>query len=85
MPRTSFPVDIKDQFSTLALADPQFNVSSPVDMLLGVYVFSAILDGRQIKVDETLPTAFSSIFGWIPNRPLPAAANCHTGVFSHVH
>ncbi|CAI6351321.1 unnamed protein product [Macrosiphum euphorbiae] len=77
MPRTSIPVDIKDRFSTLALADPQFNVASPVDMLLGADVFSAILDGRQIKIDEALPTAFSSIFGWVLIGPLPATATCH--------
>jgi len=77
MPRTSIPLDIKDRFSTLALADPQFNVASPVDMLLGADVFSAILDGRQIKIDEALPTAFNSIFGWVLIGPLPATASCH--------
>eukprot|EP00102_Acyrthosiphon_pisum_P023953 XP_016661163.1 PREDICTED: uncharacterized protein LOC107884144 [Acyrthosiphon pisum] len=77
MPRTSIPLDIKDRFSTLALADPQFNVASPVDMLLGADVFSAILDGRQIKIDEALPTAFSSIFGWVLIGPIPATATCH--------
>lgn len=77
MPRASLPVDIKDRFSTLALADPQFNVASPVDMLLGADVFSAILDGRQIKIDDDLPTAFSLIFGWVLIGPIPAAATCH--------
>ncbi|XP_015378415.1 PREDICTED: uncharacterized protein LOC107172635 [Diuraphis noxia] len=65
MPRTSLPTDIKDRFSSLALADPQFDVTQPVDMLLGADVFSAILDGRKVKIDESLPTAFSSIFGWV--------------------
>jgi hypothetical protein len=77
MPRSSLPADIKDRFSTLALADPQFNIASPVDMSLGVYVFSSILDGRKIQVDESLPTAFSSIFGWVLIGPLTAAASCH--------
>jgi hypothetical protein len=77
MLRTSLPADIKDRFSTLALADPQFNVASPVNMLLGADLFSSILDGCKIKVNESLPTAFSSIFGWILIGPFPAAASCH--------
>lgn len=77
MPRDSLPVDIKDRFFTLALADPQLNVASPVDMLLGADVSSTILDGRQIKIDDALPTAFSSIFGWVLIGPIPAAATCH--------
>jgi hypothetical protein len=77
MPSNSLPTDIKDRFSTLALADPQFNIASPVDMLLGADVFSSILDGRKIKFDESLPTVFSSIFGWVLIGSLPAAASCH--------
>ncbi|KAL4153154.1 hypothetical protein QTP88_000987 [Uroleucon formosanum] len=80
MPRSSVSADIKDRFATLALADPQFNVSSPVDMLLGADVFSSILDGRQVKIDASLPTAFSSIFGWVLIGPLPyeAVGHLHT-------
>jgi len=77
MPRSPVSADIKDRFSTLALADPQFNVSSPVDMLLGADVFSSILDGRQVKMDASLPTAFSSIFGWVLIGPLPHDAVNH--------
>jgi len=77
MPRASLPMDIKDRFSSLALADPQFNVTQPVDMLLGADLFSTILDGRQVKLDEALPTAFSSIFGWVLIGPLPETLTCH--------
>lgn len=34
-------------------------------MLLSADLFSWILDGRKVTVDEKLPTAFSSIFGWV--------------------
>jgi len=72
MPRASLPVDIKDRFSTLK----HFNVASQVEMLLRVNVFSAILDGRKVKIDDALPTAFSSTFGWVLIGPIPAAATC---------
>lgn len=77
MPRTSLPTDIRDRFSSLTLANPQFHVTRPVDMLLGADVFSVILDGRKVKIDESLPTAFSSIFGWVLIGPLPAELTCH--------
>jgi len=77
IPFTSLPAEIKDQFSTLALADPQFNVESQVEMLLGTQVFSSILDGRILKIDETLPTAFNLIFGWLLTGSLPASATCY--------
>lgn len=71
MPRNSFSSDIKNRCSSLALADPHFYVSAQVDLLLGADVFSSILDGRQVKIDASLPTAFSSFFGWILIGPLP--------------
>lgn len=65
LPRDTLPMDIKDRFSNLALADPTFNVTAPVDLLLGGDVYASIMDGRKIVVDKDLPAAFSSIFGWI--------------------
>jgi len=49
----------------LALADPDFHIAAPVDLLLGADLFSSIVDGRQVVVDKSLPAAFSSCFGWI--------------------
>lgn len=70
MPRHSLATSVKDQFANLALADPTFDVASPVDVLLGADLFSQILDGRKVTVTDNLPTAFSSIFGWILIGPV---------------
>jgi hypothetical protein len=64
LPRNILPVDIKDRFSTLTLADPSFRITAPVDLLLGGDVYATVMDGRKIMVDENLPVAFSSIFRW---------------------
>jgi len=53
---------VKDKFSHLALADPDFYIAAPVDLLLGAYLFSSIIDGRQVVVDKSLAAAFSSCF-----------------------
>ncbi|XP_060855050.1 uncharacterized protein LOC132932698 [Metopolophium dirhodum] len=35
------------------------------------------MDGRKVSIDSTLPTAFSSVFGWILIGPVPDRANCY--------
>lgn len=70
LPRVSVPARIRERFSNLALADPEFHISSTVDLLLGGDVYSTIMDGRKFVVDDSLPSAFSSIFGWILMGPV---------------
>jgi hypothetical protein len=49
----------------LQLADPDFNVSRPVDILFGADIYSNIILGGIIKGDETHPIAQQSLLGWI--------------------
>lgn len=65
LPRSSLESSVKDKYSNLALADPEFHISAPIDLLLGADLFATIMDGRQIIVDKSLPAAYSSCFGWI--------------------
>lgn len=73
LPRNNLPVGIKDRYSNLALADPAFNVAAPIDILLGSDVYPFIMNGKKIVVDECLPAAFSSIFGWVLIGPVSGA------------
>lgn len=70
MPRHSLPESVRDRYASLALADPSFNIASPIDLLLGGDVYSSIMDGRKVVVDKTLPAAFSSVFGWVLIGPI---------------
>lgn len=70
LPKPSLSSDIKDRYSNLALADPHFDISSPIDLLLGGDVYASIMDGRKVSIDNALPSAFSSIFGWILIGPV---------------
>lgn len=63
MPRSALPPNVKGRYTNLALADPSFDVPSPVDLLLGGDIFPLILDGRKVVVYDCLPAAFSSVFG----------------------
>lgn len=80
LPRQSLSETVKKVYDDLALADPSFNVTAPVDILLGADWFSTILDGRKLVINEKLPTAFSTIFGWVligpVNQPIINYPNC---------
>jgi len=65
MPSHNLPKLLKDKFSHLALADPCFDRSSPIDMLLGADVFSRNMDGNRVSIDDSLPVAYGSVFGWV--------------------
>ncbi|XP_050540332.1 uncharacterized protein LOC126904971 [Daktulosphaira vitifoliae] len=49
----------------LQLADPYFDIPSPIDMLLRADIFSKIMTGDRRDLGADLPTAFGSIFGWL--------------------
>ncbi|XP_066141168.1 uncharacterized protein [Euwallacea fornicatus] len=49
----------------LVLADPEFNVPSEIDMLLGCEVFLDLLCIGQLKLGRTLPTLQKTLLGWI--------------------
>lgn len=70
LPRNTLSPRLKDRYENLALADPTFNVTSPIDLLLGGDVYSSIMEGRKIVIDDNLPAAFNSIFGWVLIGPV---------------
>ncbi|XP_050538460.1 uncharacterized protein LOC126903928 [Daktulosphaira vitifoliae] len=65
MPHGPLTPDIQNKYSHLALADPQFYKPGPVDMLIGADLFPAVMDGKRVVVNERMPTAFGSVFGWV--------------------
>lgn len=79
MPRKALSKNIKSCYSNFALADPDFDVSSPIDLLLGADVYPFIVDGRKATIATDIPTAFHSIFGWILIGPVTSS------VASHLH
>ena len=65
LPVRSFINKIEHQFSGLQLADPGYNVSSPVDILFGVeHVWDIFTFERKFD-NQGNTIALSSIFGWV--------------------
>ncbi|KAF9406050.1 hypothetical protein HW555_013436 [Spodoptera exigua] len=49
----------------ISLADPEFYVSRPVDILLGAEIYSNIIQEGIIRQDNSLPVAQQTRLGWI--------------------
>ena len=64
LPTTFFPIDFWDIPENLELADPQFNIPSDIDILLGSDVFWKILQNKKLKI-RNLPTFSLTSLGWI--------------------
>ncbi|XP_078357312.1 uncharacterized protein LOC144642205 [Oculina patagonica] len=65
LPITTFPKGNWPHLSTLKLADPEFNVSKPIDVLLGVDVYHDILKPGLILGPKGTPAAQATMFGWV--------------------
>ncbi|XP_054706658.1 uncharacterized protein LOC129216470 [Uloborus diversus] len=52
-------------FKSLKLADPQFHISRPVDIIIGADVFLDLIEGEQIKNKHNAPGALDSKLGWL--------------------
>lgn len=60
IPRWNWP-----HLSGVTLADPNFNVPSNIDILLGADVFPSVMLNGQVQGGENQPSAFHTIFGWV--------------------
>lgn len=62
-PERSLPSSYKTNFNNVMLADAKFYRSSPVDIILGVDIYSRVIC-EGILSRPGLPTAQNTIFGW---------------------
>lgn len=49
----------------IKLADPTFNLSLPVDILIGAGLYTKIIKGNSLILGEGLPVAYESLLGYI--------------------
>ncbi|KAF9423426.1 hypothetical protein HW555_001235 [Spodoptera exigua] len=65
LPTASFSISNWQYLDNLKLADPQFNLSSPIDLLLGADIYSELILNGIIRSDERYPVAQQTKVGWI--------------------
>lgn len=72
LPHTHVPDEIKEKFKNLVLADPTFNLPSPVDLLIGADLFVKIITGERVVFKDNFPSALNSVFGYLIIGATPA-------------
>lgn len=77
IPHFSFDVSELRLPKGIILADNKFNVSSPVDMLLGVEIFWELLCIGHVKATDRNPTLQKTKLGWIAGGKLPIKINAN--------
>lgn len=65
LPTSSISLSTFNIPKNIKLADPEFNVSKPIDMLIGVDLFWKLMCIGQIKSSNTQPCLRKTHFGWI--------------------
>ncbi|XP_055590095.1 uncharacterized protein LOC129742245 [Uranotaenia lowii] len=68
LPSVTVPISHWNIPSDLKMADPQFNISGRIDMLLGAEHFFTFLINKEVKrmvLGPKLPILVDSVFGWI--------------------
>ncbi|XP_062557237.1 uncharacterized protein LOC134222109 [Armigeres subalbatus] len=87
-PSYSIPMREWQPPADMVLADPGFNVSGPIDLVLGTQYFYEfhISDGGRLqarKFDNTLPVFVNTVFGWVAAGEVTcmegqSRVSCHT-------
>ena len=69
--------------TNISLADPNFNVSKPVDMILGADVFEELMETQRRKISLGLFLR-KTIFGWVllgkQNESTTSFISCHASI-----
>ncbi|XP_063897988.1 uncharacterized protein LOC135118861 [Helicoverpa armigera] len=65
LPTTSFSTKNWSYLENLKLADPHFNISGPIDLLLGADTYSELILNGIMRSDSSYPVAQQTRVGWI--------------------
>ncbi|XP_055614143.1 uncharacterized protein LOC129760517, partial [Uranotaenia lowii] len=71
LPQSSINVSTWKLPPSISLADPEFNQSSPVDIVIGVSLFYDVLLPNQMKIDDAGLMLQNTRLGWIVAGELP--------------
>ncbi|XP_046391650.1 uncharacterized protein LOC124159777 [Ischnura elegans] len=65
LPQTTISKEVRQKVCSLVLADPTFDVPSPVDILIGADLFALAFTGQRLPLGPGQPVAFGTMFGFV--------------------
>uniref|UniRef100_A0A8D8SQJ6 Integrase catalytic domain-containing protein n=2 Tax=Cacopsylla melanoneura TaxID=428564 RepID=A0A8D8SQJ6_9HEMI len=85
LPSVSLPAGVREQYSSICLADSDFHKSGKIDFLLGADLYPHILVTKGPTIIQGEPVAINTIFGWVlmGKVPVPSSSEIKTSLFVH--
>ncbi|KAL0892639.1 hypothetical protein ABMA27_014364 [Loxostege sticticalis] len=77
LPNTSLPNNEYSYLQGIQLADPEYHVSKPIDILFDVKVYSEIIMSGLLRGKTNEPIAQQTKLGWILSGNVSSTFNCH--------
>ncbi|KAI5634393.1 putative peptidase (DUF1758) domain-containing protein [Phthorimaea operculella] len=77
LPSKTFKKQDWPHLQCLTLADPDYNISRSIDLLLGAKVYSQIIADGVLKGNENDPIAQRTHLGWMISGGVSQTFNCH--------
>jgi len=65
LPRKAIAPHLKEKVKSFVLADPSFNMCSPIDCLIGADLYAVIVSGAPISLGKNLPVLINTQFGHV--------------------
>ncbi|XP_072380639.1 uncharacterized protein [Diabrotica undecimpunctata] len=90
LPSVTFDKKTLNIPSNITLADPDFNISSPINILIGADIFWNLICTGQIKLSSGQPILQKTKLGWIisgplfPTNTLAARTACHLSTINNL-
>jgi hypothetical protein len=84
LPLSSFEFESRQIPGNINLADPEFNVSRKIDVLLGSSIFCRVLSVGQIKATRNNPHLQETILGWVVGGDMVAGRKPSYGTLCNV-
>lgn len=78
LPTVEFDKRILDYPKDMFLADPDFNISDTVDVLIGASLFYELILANQYKLGKNMPMLQETLLGWIVTGSLNVSSNLKT-------
>lgn len=85
LPLFSFDKSLLNIPNGLSLADPYFNESDDIDLLIGSDIFWKLIQNGNISLGKGKPTLQNTSLGWIISGALPIYCNMIRCNFAHLH
>ncbi|XP_072158658.1 uncharacterized protein [Bemisia tabaci] len=84
-PSVAISSQIRQKILGWNLADPTFDVCSPIDILIGVDLFARLIVGPPITLGPDLPTAFQTLLGCVLMGSAPSQEPPITSMLACLH